>query len=532
MKTSPDPKLESDVREAIQSFEREIGATLASKMLEPAGTEIFLKFVVGRDSPLYQHALHQTQAALSDGNAFKGRLGLAIERTAKFPKSQEASCLLTLLTRSTRAVAEGTVSEGFVIPYVPFQDRKDHLLAQPASHLVLGRRGVGKSTLIRRALDLLSGSKGIAIVLDMQAYSTLGPNDLAREVLCDLLHTLASRAGVVSERHSLPLPTSDIDALADRLSTGTVLPDAAAPAIKRLIKAITERSKDSVFVFLDDFHLVESTLQPALLHLLNGALKGANGFLKVAGVRTLTNFYSPSTRQGLQIPGDAQEISLDLTLENPEAAESHLRAILENFLEAVGYRLSDQVMPQAAFKRLVWANAGVPRDFLQMFARAVEHAGRNAHSSVTVSDVNIAIGESGQRKSQELQEDTRNELAQLQLMTVALESYCLDHNKVNAFLLKSEDSDERRLVRKLSDLRLVHLIHQSITPDRAGERYEAFILDYSLFTGFRRRPNIREMVPSSGQFKASELRKLPKVSRGFLAEQQASMTAAVADVVA
>jgi hypothetical protein len=240
-------------------------------------------------------------------------------------------------------------------------------------------------------------------------------------------------------------------------------------------------------------------------------------------VRTLTNYYASGTRTGLQVPGDAQEVSLDLTLENPEAAETHLRAILEKFLEAVGYSLSEKVMPEAAFKRLVWANAGVPRDFLQMFARALEHAGRNGHTSVTVSDVNIAIGEFGQRKSQELQEDAKNEYEELRGMTEALERYCLDVNKVNAFLLKSEESTEQRLVRKLSDLRLVHLIHQSITPDRAGERYEAFIVDYSLFTGFRRRPNIKEMIPSEGQFKASELRKLPKVSSGFLQADRLKM---------
>jgi hypothetical protein len=87
---------------------------------------------------------------------------------------------------------------------------------------------------------------------------------------------------------------------------------------------------------------------------------------------------------------------------------------------------------------------------------------------------------------------------------------------VNAFLVRSEDSEERSLIHVLSDLRIVHLIHQSITPDRAGERYEAYIIDYSIFTGFRRRRNIREMVPEEAQFKAAELRALPKVYAGFL----------------
>src|SRR6185312_15387266 len=147
-----------------------------------------------------------------------------------------------------------------------------------------------------------------------------------------------------------------------------------------------------------------------------------------------------------------------------EAAERHLKAILQSFLAAVGYAFSERVLPEAAFKRLVWANAGVPRDFLQMFARALEHSRRNHHSSVTVSDVNIAIGEFGQKKFQEMRDDARQDLERIDVMIQALEQYCLDTNKVNAFLIKSEDSEERKLVRKLSDLRLVHLIHQSITP--------------------------------------------------------------------
>jgi Cdc6-like AAA superfamily ATPase len=152
-----------------------------------------------------------------------------------------------------------------------------------------------------------------------------------------------------------------------------------------------------------------------------------------------------------------------------------------------------------------------------MFARAVELARRNKHSVVTLSDVNAAIGEFGQRKMDELSQDARNSEGVLKGLLTALEGYCLEDNKINAFLLKSEDSNERRLVHILSDLRLVHLINQSTTPDRAGERYEAYILDYSIFTGFRRRPNVIEMVPrEGGQFKASELRGLPKVATGFL----------------
>ena len=112
--------------EAGRIFEREIGATGVTYLIEPVGNESFLKFRVGRDAPLYNHALLETQSHLPAENPFKGKLGIEIERQDRFPDSLEAGCLLTLLSRSTRAIAEGVESKGFVVPYVPFQNREDH----------------------------------------------------------------------------------------------------------------------------------------------------------------------------------------------------------------------------------------------------------------------------------------------------------------------------------------------------------------------------------------------------------------------
>jgi hypothetical protein len=288
--------------------------------------------------------------------------------------------------------------------------------------------------------------------------------------------------------------------------------------MKRAISDLTKAIRGNVFVFLDDLHLLDFNEQPKLLHLVHASLKGAKGWLKVAGLRSLINYYSARDRIGLQVPGDAQLIPLDLTLENPEQAESHLKAILENFSEAVGYTVSSAVLPGTAFRRLAWANAGVPRDFLQMFSRGIEHARRNRHSVVTLSDVNAGIGESGQRKMDELAQDARNSEGELLEILNRIEVLCLEKERTNAFLVRSENSEVRRRIHVLSDLRLVHLINQSITPDRAGERYEAYIVDYSLFTGFRRRPGVREMLPEEGQgqFKASQLRGLPKITEATL----------------
>ncbi len=508
--------------EARRMFEMEIGANGVEARRSIAGNRSFLKFVVGREAPIYQFALRETKRSLSQRNPFQGTLGLLVEKTDRFSESLEAKALLTLLTRSTRAVVESAAAErGFSVPYVPFQNQEDHKLAQAATHVVVGRRGVGKSTLIRRAIEILRQSGAIIAVVDVQAYSNIAGTELQREVLRDVVEGLATDARDVSRRFGNKIETQELLNVGSDLVSNRVTPAAAIPRIKRAIQAATKVTGQGTFLFLDDFHLLEWNEQPKLLHLLHGALKGANGWLKVAGLRSLLNFYSAATHEGLQVPGDAQIISLDLTLENPEAAESHSRAILERFLNAVGYTFSGSVLADRAFRRLAWATAGVPRDFLQMFARAEEHARRNRRAAVTLSDVNIAIGEFGQGKINELIQDARNSEGELRDMLSALEDYCIDEKGKNAFLVTSEESVERNLVHTLSDLQLVHLINQSITPDRPGKRYEAYILDYSLFTGFRRRQNIDEMLPEEGQFKASELRKLPKVNPGFFERHRA-----------
>jgi AAA ATPase domain len=522
--TQPDEK--GAEAEARAIFEREIGAHEVATQITSAGNESFLKFVVGKEAPIFQHALRETDRTLSSDNPFRGALGLSLKKPERFPESLEATALLHLLTPRTRVVAQDTSERGFSVPYVPFQNQEDHRLAQPASHVLVGRRGVGKSTLIRSAVKNLKASAAIVAVIDFQAYPHLSGDDLAREVLHDVVRGLAQDASRVSTAIDKAIDIQNLEGIAAGLVTAQISPATAVPRIKRELIAITRTTGNCAFVFLDDFHLLERDEQPKILHLIHGALKGANGWLKVAGLRSLLNYYSSRTHQGLQVPGDAQPISLDLTLENPEAAETHLHKILDSFLKAVGYSKSTGVIPTPVFRRLAWASAGVPRDFLQMFARAIEHARQNKHSIVTLSDVNGVIGEFGQKKMDDLNEDAGNAAGELQDLLSALESYCLDEKKTNGFLLKSETSDERRRVHILSDLRLVHLISQSTTPDRAGERYEAFILDYSLFTGFRRRPNIKEMVPKEGhfQFKASELRRLPKVFDGFLARRLASET--------
>ena len=505
--------------EATRFFEEAIGVYGIPSRLERIGNRTFLKFVVGRRASAYDHALRTAQVALPGDHPFKGLMSLEYKRPPQFPESLEADVLLSMLTRSTRHVVQEHAAEGIDVSYVPFQNKEDDKVIQPASHLIVGRRGVGKSTLINRAIQLLKKSSHICVVLDMQAYASSTEDTIFFDALGDITQRIADGAAERTALTGKPLPAQELEDLAKQLYDEQVDIGRMGPRLRRIIARLTKAAGGDVFVFLDDFHVVDAEIQPRLLHVMHGALTGAGGWLKVAGLRSLLHFYDPSTRRGIQSPGDAQLVSLDLTLVDPRSAEDHLEAIVTKFLEVVGVDSTKSIIPDAALRRLVWANAGVPRDFLEMIGRSLEHARRSKRSKITLTDANLAIGEFGQRKIDDMEKDARNEEKRLRKVVDYLEKFCLEEKKVNAFLVRSENSSERETIQVLSDLRIVHLIHPTITPHKAGERYEAFLVDYCLFTGFRRRPNIKEMLPEDGQqFKATELRKIPTLPRNFLRE--------------
>lgn len=288
-------------KEAISIFSREIGVTsiIASKQL--VGNLEFLRFGVGKECPLYDHALFVTQRSLSDWNIYKGVLGISTETVKSFPESIEARALLTLLARSTREVAQGNRAQGYTVPYVPFQHREDHTLAQPANHIVRGRRGVGKSTLIRRAADLLRDTKSILCIIDMQSYSTLGSIDLQKELFTDICSMLCADFSDLETTSGEKADTSLLKQAQIGISDGSITIARAPISIKRAIGALTKSTKSNVFVFLDDFHLINRELQPDILHSLLASLKGANSWLKIIGISSLLNIYDPKVARAFSL---------------------------------------------------------------------------------------------------------------------------------------------------------------------------------------------------------------------------------------
>lgn len=494
------------------------GLTDVEVSKERIGPEVFLRFKVGRDTPMYRRALATIDHELGPESEFHGRLSLKSAKKKYSLVSQETDLLRSLITRSLRVTSD-QATEDLVVEFVPFRGREEQTIAQPANHAILGRRGVGKSSLILLGVRRLSSPGHLPVWIDLQAYRGRSDVRCALDILREMLD-LASRERFAADQDLLAA-MEDLNRIRDRNNVTERDVESVLPLVRQHLRAFTSRNRLQLYVFLDDAHLLSPELQPAVLDAVHSVLKGAGGWLNVAGVKNLTRLYDSSQRVGLQLPHDAQPINLDLTLTDPGAARDHLVAILEKFLFTCGIGRRASVIPDAAIERLVWCSAGVPRDFLWLFHTALQHALQNRRHRVGVQEVNMAVGEFGQSKMNELAEDTTKDSDALRALLDNLQRKCLDELKSNSFLVRYTPRRKGyELLQKLMDLRLIHLLHPSITPGKAGERYEAYLLDYSFYTGVRRRHGLSELhISSEAPPRYAELRHLPKIDAESLTEQ-------------
>lgn len=487
---------------------------------EKAGPETFLRFAVGRDAPFYRSVLATIDKELHVDDPYHGRLSLSVEPNKHVLASLEVELLRSLISRSLRVTSERALDTPR-IEFVPFRGGEEHQIIQPTNQAILGRRGVGKSSLILIANHRVIRDGSVPVWLDLQPYSERRDAKAVLEILRELCEA-AKESALRYFPHADVSRLSEAGQVLERLGDRDVTQDqlrSIVPQLKTLVRRFSIESGHTVFIFLDDAHLVGWELQPFLFGIIHSVLKGGGGWLKIAGVRNLLKLYDSESRVGLQYPHDVQLIPLDLTLVDPASARDHLTGILQKFLSACGLRRISETIVSRAIDRLVWCSAGVPRDFLLLFERSISFALQHRRKRVGVQEANLAVGESGQLKMTELEQDTGGESATLKSLLNALQTVALDEYRSNSFLIRQDPNNVKYgMLLKLVDLRLIHLIHPSITPETAGERYEAYLLDFSFYTGLRRRHGISELkIAPNEPPKYSVLRKLPRIDLSTLA---------------
>jgi hypothetical protein len=426
-------------------------------------------------------------------------------------QSPEAKYFLQTLSDSL-TISRSSFKEDFFTRYTKSVSNAESQVTAAANHIVFGRRGAGKSSLLLYALRSRDAESQPSAWIDMQVYEKRKDNRVVLDLLVDLLGQLerfVMRSPVYAQMLiAVQRLRRDEDLTNEKIRK--FLPDL------RQVFSILEAQVKNVFVFLDDFHVIDISIQPEVLGFMYSLTRGNNIFLKLSAIETLTRSWDSKAHNGLQVPHDAQTIKLDYNLTMPDKAATHLERILDAHAVYCGLPSVRFLCTSAdVLSRLVWVSAGVPRDALNMFAQAMTKGTTEGRSRVSVTNVNIAASEMVSQKLRDLEADVPGSTIETGLESTleTLKNFCIKKERKNAFLLEIRQDAVYQNVLKLVDLRLVHVISEGITVGEAGTKYLALILDYGFYTGIRAAQSVDLFNRQTERVAYKDLRKLPIFER-------------------
>jgi Cdc6-like AAA superfamily ATPase len=493
----------------------------------------------------------------------EGSIGSA-ERSA--PSDEQVVRLLPLLAEAARATA--ATAARFVSPRPGILEEASARRHQ----LVYGRRGVGKSTLLRRVAADGSGTDREVIFIDVETLRRRPYPDVLIELLTRLLSDLEERLrrdGLITRLKRRRL-LRRVRALSHVMESLLREPQTAEHTVKRLrsqsqqtakglgasarVRALlphhggavtggaggsiskhsesgseSESESEARFqrtkmdglseaailisnvlgdahqdlgvptlVVLDDFYHIRLADQPEVLAYLHQVVKELDIHLKICGVRhRLNTFEDGDPPVGMEPEHDADQITLDVTLERFAAAKDFLEKVLAGICAEVGVEV-DALITDGGRERLVLASGGVARDYLSVVRRALRNSTeRPAHqfrpkNRITAEDVAEAASDLYEQKQEELKEDAGEEAEALRSRLSDVVNFAVEKNRTNVLLVettKLQEVDWGKEVQGLVDLRFLHKV-DTLSTKRGGETYAgrkfaAFSLDLSTWTSTR-----------------------------------------------
>lgn len=390
------------------------------------------------------------------------------------------------------------------------QDPRSSVAAIGAArhHLVYGRRGVGKTALLLEAKRLIEARGDLGIWLNAHVLRNLNPAAAFAVVAETMLSSIAKQGGTSHSQAFADL-TAASQGLA-KLRKQKKLTDSAIgarlPDLNEMLRSVLRPGLMRAYVFLDDFYLLPIDSQPAVLDYLSGALRDCDGWLKIASIERLTKPYEPSTQSGLEVPHDASKIDLDVTLEDPLAAQTFLESVLTNYTAAVGIGDARSITKPEARGRLVLASGGVPRDYLNLLASSIVVAreSRELARQVGKEDVAVAAGRSSLNRKRDLEQDVSSAsasghlLAAFEWVSSEVKRQSYTYFRVN---LAQHGEPGYQILGQLVDLRFAHLIQTALSDQhQAGTKYEVYVLALSEYTDIRLKRNLHVLDLHEGRW--------------------------------
>ena len=279
-----------------------------------------LIFRVANPTDRFYRLLQEVSPTFAEGlfPCLDGDINRAKRTPSNRLQSPEARYFLRILSESLN-INRSSFKDDFFARYTKSVSNAEAQITASANHIVYGRRGAGKSSLLLYAMRTRERERLPSVWLDMQVYEKRSDNRVVLDVLSEILEQVSN----------LPIRLPDYSTAADGLNRLRAQSAPSDDEIRRLLPEVRQAfsplqgTSKNLFVFLDDFHVLDLGIQPKLLGFIYSIIRGSNVFLKLSAIETLTKSWDAGTHTGLQVPHDAQTIKLDYNLTMPDKAASH-----------------------------------------------------------------------------------------------------------------------------------------------------------------------------------------------------------------
>jgi hypothetical protein len=271
-------------------------------------------------------------------------------------------------------------------------------------------------------------------------------------------------------------------------------------SIKEYLESIVKAlGLDYIVILLDEWSSIPSSVQPYFADMVKKALIVSPKIsAKISTIRFRTRFSASENTgdsYGLELGADVfGEIDLDTLKVWEKDFEGavdfyrkllfkHIRFELNKFgiindILTEGHLVDRMFSSEDAFRELVRAGEGIPRDFLNVFKRAYSlYYSDTGKKAITMKHIRNAA--MNWYEEDKLANIDRNSGAYKVLERII--NQVITKFKKKAFLVTSELSGDEDL-QYLVDLRLLHRIHQGwSSKSQPGKRYDIFSIDYGSF---------------------------------------------------
>jgi len=375
-------KSDLHTQEVVESFKTR--ASLKDVTWEVKGRpdgKYLLVYLANPTERLFR-ALNETLESISNNNPYRERTAL-MRRPASYRERlqlPETQHLRTVIADSL-TVTSYSFQEDFFARYIPSVFGAEEQIIANGNHIVYGRRGAGKSSLLAYLLNKLRLEGTPHAWVDMQTYVDRKDSQIIVDVLLEIV-------GQLSPYHSNHVEIESIKAQLNSLTkikrgSGNRI-DRLFPRIRRALFPLAQHH-GRVVIFLDDLHVIDQSLQPIILAKLYSICRGNRIFLKISGIEQFTKNWDSSSRLGLETPHDAQVIRLDYNLTMPDKSKAHIQNILDAHARYCGLPDISYICGDGVLSRLAWVAAGVPRDALYLFYQAIVRATVKNQKKVSVT---------------------------------------------------------------------------------------------------------------------------------------------------